>query len=145
MNKLIQRQKRYFRFTPYFIVAAMVMFAACEKDDRYNWQVLSGDDALERVDIMIVSGNYQQCAVNDTTVDSLVVYISKNLIPEPDWPVDFTVISGEGILLPTYTISNMEGRAGTKFVPTGLPGTIKIQALPFNSDSGAVFTVTSTD
>jgi hypothetical protein len=145
MSKRIQRNKKVFSFTPYFIIAVMVLFASCEKDDKYDYHVVDGDDPVEEIDILVVSGNYQECAIGDTTADSLIVFVSKDLVPEPAWPVDYSIISGEGTLVPKRTVTNLQGHAGVRLVPTGLPGTIKVQALPFNGSATAVFTITSTD
>jgi len=146
MSQAMVRRNRLFRLVPHFVLAVTLFFSYCEKDDKYDIRVIDPEEDLKELKIIVVSGNYQTGAVGDTLPDSLVVYVSdRNNIAEPSWKVDFVIIQGEGTLSPKTNITDVNGFTGTILIPTGLPGEIRVEAIPYMSKNSVVFSATSTD
>ncbi|MEA2063524.1 MAG: hypothetical protein U9P14_07500 [Gemmatimonadota bacterium] len=63
----------------------------------------------------------------------------------PQWQVEFKVVEGEGTLGPVKVDTDQEGYAESTLTPTGMPGTVKVEASPYLSAEKVTFTATTTD
>ena len=125
------------------IVTAAAFFLSCEKDDKYDYQVIGPGENENQLDILLVSGNRQTGVVDQPLADSLVVYVSDNHLAKPSWTVNFQIIQGEGTLSPASNVTDAKGYTATTLTPTGLPGEIKVEATPFYGEKSVMFTATS--
>ena len=126
------------------MVAVILILSSCSDESSFDWQVTDPDENTKKLAIMVVAGNYQEASVEQTLPDSLVVFVSdQNLIPEPSWRVNFTVIFGEGTVSPASTITDLKGFAATSLTLGALTGEVKVLATPYMADSSVVFTATA--
>jgi hypothetical protein len=143
MRQLILNRGKFPILVLFCIFAVSAFLLSCPKDDRYDVHVINPDEA-DPYNIIVAKGNYQTGAVGKVLPDSLMVYVSKNLVPAQGWQVDFKITQGEGTLSPVSNITDIKGYTGTTFTPSGLPGEIKIVATPYYSSKSVTFTITST-
>ena len=145
MRQQISIRKGFSNLVLFLLFAFTAIIISCEKDDKYDYHVVGPGEETPQADIMLVSGNNQTGVIGSPLPDSLVVYVSENYISKKGWTVNFKVIEGEGTVTPSSAATDIAGHVATTLTPTGLPGTIKVEAKPFYSDNTVIFTATSVD
>jgi hypothetical protein len=79
-----------------------------------------------------VSGNHQFDYVGETLHEPFVVgAVDKNDVPQPDIPIKFTVVNGDGHLDQTIVYTNSNGEAELTFQVGTTPGINLVQAEPW--------------
>ena len=101
-------------------------------------------DNVAHIALLKVSGNSQEGLAGKTLGLPLVLRVQDERgQPMPDVPVTFAIDTGEGVLAPTNTVSDPDGKARTNLTLGWAPGMTTIRATTTDTPSYVRFTATT--